>query len=416
MALQFDAAPYLAAFQAGQNRDEQRRQQYAQALQSIPQGIQGVADIQQQQRQNKYQAIMAGMQAQGQGYNPNPIMSALGYSNLGGQPQTAQPMQPSSQPPQSQPQQLPGYSSPEGLQEIMGQQGMSPTMPSQPSTIDHFHQITGIPDPRQQNQQPMVSQPTAQSQPSGLFQKLPQPDYGKVIGEMNQGQYAGYQSLGEKPRGDIEKIREFNLRQQELEAKQKELKQTKDLTLGTKEDQFVQHEWDKIMEKHNPDVATQRSSIGISARLINSADRALETLKDRSHPLTYQDLGNVQQDIASIYQNGSPTDAAMKHNEYSTIFSTLGKTLQTLTGKPTDSVPEAIRRQLIDRLNLLKDTSYGVINRDFDTVETGQRRIINNRKDEWSGVRQKWAKSSQNVSGNQQGQQQIGRFKVTVSQ
>src|SRR5438045_3237078 len=155
MALQFDAAPYLAAFQAGQNRDEQRRQQYAQALQSIPQGIQGVADIQQQQRQNKYQAIMAGMQAQGQGYNPNPIMSALGYSNLGGQPQTAQPMQPSSQPPQSQPQQLPGYSSPEGLQEIMGQQGMSPTMPSQPSTIDHFHQITGIPDPRQQNQQPM---------------------------------------------------------------------------------------------------------------------------------------------------------------------------------------------------------------------------------------------------------------------
>lgn len=421
MSLNFDPSSYLAAFKVGQENQQQNRQNNQQLYSDTMGGLESLAKIPEQKKAERYKQLAA--------YDPS-LTDAANAARTEWLATGKLPLA-SNSPSQQNPQQnsgIPGLSSPPPQMASAGMPDTGWGQTQQPSAmpLTPMPQASPMPQPQQMLTSPIVAAHkehlarNGKGQPQGmqsLFQRQPV-DYGDpTVNKL----YAG---KSKDQIGQIEKVREFNQRQDENKTRQQEMsdyrnqmldmkKMNLNQTMGTRDDQFNQKEWDKIMEKHNPDAATPRSSIGISTRLINSADRALETLKDTSHPLTYQDLGNVQQDIASIYQNGSPTDSAMKHNEYSTIYSNLGKTLQSLTGNPQDAVPDGIRKQLIDRLELLKGTSYDVINRDLDTVETGQRRVISNRSDEWKGVRDKWKKPSHQSSGQSQ---QIGRFQVTVHQ
>lgn len=406
MTLQFDPEIYLSAFRQQQQQDQQNNQSYVEGMQGIGQGIGTLAKIPEQEKADRLNELTLGTKFSDSGIDP---ASALNYYRTG-------------QFPQANPQPMFANPNPSPQMASAGMPDTGWSQESQPSSMPPMPSPTPMPQDQSKsplidawNQHPDLSSfKPKQTGFSSLFQK---PDVSNVKFGSPE-----YYALGSKQQDMVKDVSTFNqkeddkkLQRETLSAYQQAMldahKSNADFTHGEKAEQFNQKEWDKIVEKHNPDVATQRSSIGISTRLINSADRALETLNDRSHPLTYQDLGNVQQDIASIYQNGSPTDSAMKHNEYNTIYSGLAKTLQSLTGNPQEAVPEGIRKQLIDRLNLLKGTSYDVINRDLDTVETGQRRVIDNRKDEWQGIRNKWKKPQ---GGTDPNAQQIGRFKVTV--
>lgn len=158
------------------------------------------------------------------------------------------------------------------------------------------------------------------------------------------------------------------------------------LDLGTKQDQFDQKEWDKIVKDANPNTARGTNPLGAATLIMDKANTAIQTL---SKPVvTYQEAGNAMSDIASIYQRGSPTQFGMQHQEYSTLYGKVQGAIQSLTGNPQDALPNAIKQRLLDDVNGLKTLNSKVVNRNLDYMEKAQPRIINKYKDEWTGIRQ----------------------------
>jgi len=157
------------------------------------------------------------------------------------------------------------------------------------------------------------------------------------------------------------------------------------LDLGTKQDQFDQKEWDKIVKDTNPLTASSRSTLGMASKANFQADRALVTL---SKPVvTNQEAGNVMADIAAIYQTGSPTQYGMSHQEYSTLYGKIQGALQTVTGKPQDALPDAIKQRLVGVLHDMKGTNSGVLKQQLDFTEKSKAKIIKKFPDEWKGIR-----------------------------
>lgn len=70
MALNFNPEAYGRVFEAGQNREDQRRQELAQALQAIPQGFGTLAQMQDKKRMQELQKFQATMELQKQGFVP----------------------------------------------------------------------------------------------------------------------------------------------------------------------------------------------------------------------------------------------------------------------------------------------------------------------------------------------------------
>lgn len=158
------------------------------------------------------------------------------------------------------------------------------------------------------------------------------------------------------------------------------------LDISTKQDQFDQKEWDKIVKETNPLTASSRSTLGMASKANFQADRALVTL---SKPVvTNQEAGNVMADIAAIYQTGSPTQYGMSHQEYSTLYGKIQGALQTVTGKPQDALPNAIKSRLIGVLHDMKGTNSLVLKQQLDFTERSKKKIIDKFPDEWKGIRQ----------------------------
>ncbi len=157
------------------------------------------------------------------------------------------------------------------------------------------------------------------------------------------------------------------------------------LDLGTKQDQFDQKEWDKIVKDTNPLTASNRTTLGMASKANFQADRALVTL---SKPVvTNQEAGNAMADIAAIYQTGSPTQYGMSHQEYSTLYGKIQGALQSVTGKPQDALPDAIKNRLVGVLHDMKGTNSLVLKQQLDFTEKAKKRIIDKYPDEWKGIR-----------------------------
>lgn len=158
------------------------------------------------------------------------------------------------------------------------------------------------------------------------------------------------------------------------------------ITLGEKDSQFNQKEFDKIISDNNPNNAQSRTSIGMIGRANLNADRALTTLMKPT--VTKQEAGNVMADIAGIYQGGSPTTLGMKEQEYNTVYGSLKNTLQSLTGKPQDALPDDIKARLIATLRDMKATNAAIIKRNLDTTAAAKGRILKHFPDEWKAFRE----------------------------
>lgn len=181
------------------------------------------------------------------------------------------------------------------------------------------------------------------------------------------------------------------------------------LQLGEKTDQFNQREWDKILKENDPNVATSRSAIGMIGKSNINANRAITTL---SKPMvTNQEAGNAMADLAAIYQGGSPTQFGMSHQQYSTIYGKVKDLLQTVTGKPQDALPDAIKKRLLSVLSDMKADNTKILKHQLDQVEKSKSKIIKAFPEDWKGFRQSiegnFAPEAQASAGDQGAQSKI---------
>src|SRR5258706_5070544 len=113
-----------------------------------------------------------------------------------------------------------------------------------------------------------------------------------------------------------------------------------------------QKAWTDFITKHDPATGSSRTVIGRIGNTNINVDRAISTLNRPT--VTNQDAGNVMADVASIYQNGSPTEFGMTHQQYETAYGRVKGLLQYLSGKPTEAVPAPIKAHLMETLTELK--------------------------------------------------------------
>ncbi len=158
------------------------------------------------------------------------------------------------------------------------------------------------------------------------------------------------------------------------------------LNVGLKEDQFYQREWDKLLKESDPLNASSRTPLGLASRATFQANRAIKTL---SNPVvTNQEAGNAMADIAAIYQNGSPTQFGMSHQEYTTLYGKAQGLLQAISGKPQDALPDAIKTRLLGVLGDMKDTNSALLRQRLDMTEHSKKAVISRFPDEWKEYRQ----------------------------
>lgn len=158
------------------------------------------------------------------------------------------------------------------------------------------------------------------------------------------------------------------------------------LNISEKENQFYQREWDKLLKESDPLNASSRTPLGLASRATFQANRALKTL---SNPVvTNQEAGNAMADIAAIYQNGSPTQFGMSHQEYKTVYGKVQGVLQAISGKPQDALPDAIKNRLVGVLNDMKATNSSLLKQRLDLTEHSKKAVISHFPDEWKEYRQ----------------------------
>ena len=168
-----------------------------------------------------------------------------------------------------------------------------------------------------------------------------------------------------------------------ISAYQKE--KSGDITLGEKQTQFNQREWDKLMKDNDPNSASSRSVIGIMGRTNLNANRAIATLQKPK--VTNQEAGNVMADIASIYQGGAPTQFGMQHQQYQTLYGKLQGVVQMISGDPQDALPQAIKGRLMEVLSDMKNVNTGIITKQLDKVEKTQSNVIKSFPEQWKEFR-----------------------------
>jgi hypothetical protein len=93
-------------------------------------------------------------------------------------------------------------------------------------------------------------------------------------------------------------------------------------------------------------------------------------------------------DLASIYQGGAPTQFGMQHQEYTTLYGKVRNGVQSITGKPQDGLPNAIKSRLVQDIEDLKGVNRKVIERHLDFIERTQGKVVSKYQDEWNQGKQ----------------------------
>lgn len=146
------------------------------------------------------------------------------------------------------------------------------------------------------------------------------------------------------------------------------------LNVGERQDQFWQRQWTDFINKNDPASASSRSVLGVVGKANLQANRAQATLMKPT--VTKQEAGNVMADIAAIYQGGAPTQFGMQEQGYRTLYGNLQNALQSITGSPTDVLPNDIKQRLLTVLKDMKSTNSGIIADRVNLLEKTQPNLI----------------------------------------
>lgn len=161
-------------------------------------------------------------------------------------------------------------------------------------------------------------------------------------------------------------------------------------------------EWDKIDKIANPLVATNRSPLGMAGRTTLAANRALKILDSDNIPS--QQVNGVTADIASILQNGSPTEFGMSEQGYNSAFQTFAKVAQYASGKPVNALTPELKTELQRVLNDMKSVNKDVIRQNFDALEAKNKKLISKDPERWSEYRKILESDDYSGSGKKSGQ------------
>jgi hypothetical protein len=396
MTLRFDPGAYQSAFQYGQNRDDQGRKALADSINAVPQAMVAEKD---KARQDQMSQMLMEIKAKEAGLTPNP-MAQTSKPSFWDRFSKSVPLTD----PTAAPANLPtpvnafnGFDSPSGQPMIPPQSasaGVSsdapPVLGSGGSLVDRWKAL-----PQNHAFGPQAQTQPKPNAPTEYFTR-PNVDYKSVMGAAKGGDYAPMFNLPPKEQALAMKGYEYDQNREDRASRDNQLtafqqasldnqKQNRDFTMGEKQDQFYQKEWDKIDKEANPLTASGRTGLGMAARADYNANRALVTL---SKPMvTNQEAANVMADIAQIYQGGSATQYGMSHQGYDSLYQKIAGTMQYLTGKPQDALPPQIQQRLIGVLNDMKATNKAVVKQQLDHIEATQPKVIGKFQNEWKGLR-----------------------------
>jgi hypothetical protein len=130
----------------------------------------------------------------------------------------------------------------------------------------------------------------------------------------------------------------------------------------------------KIVPALDVNNRSSRNAIGVAALTLQRAERGEALLK--SPTVTYQQLMEVSQDMSTILRGGVATDSSSAGVAYETLQSDIGATLQKLTGKPTDTLPPALKDTLTDSFDRMVAVSKDLIQSEFDFYRSAYPDII----------------------------------------
>jgi hypothetical protein len=166
--------------------------------------------------------------------------------------------------------------------------------------------------------------------------------------------------------------------------------------LSLKESEASEKQWQKLDSQINIAFKTRSGGLGSLSTAIFRATRAINTITDNEN-LTAQDLSNISQDIAGIYQGGAPSIVGSRENDYGTIFTNLANTFRKYTGIlpkvegmfGAKSPLEATKAKLLQVLVDLRDTSIANLKVFVESEEPAYEQIINDDPDRWQKMQEK---------------------------
>ncbi len=167
------------------------------------------------------------------------------------------------------------------------------------------------------------------------------------------------------------------MKEMSMQMQEQRLKDSEEKTQNT--------EWDKLDKITDPNIATNRSPLGMAGRANMAADRALTTLNQPD--VTNQEAGNVMADIASIYQSGNPTEFGMSEQGYRTIYAQAAGFKQWVTGQPQDALPDEIKDRLKNVLQGMKNTNTKVIKQNLNYIEKAHKNLIQKDPNKWNDIK-----------------------------
>lgn len=383
MTLQFNAAPYLAAFQQGQQQNNQVREQEAQALNAIPQGIGAVADYQNQQKQSQMQNLMVALKAGEQGYDPGAFLDYLG-------PGSKSPAQPNPTPsPMMSPgvnqELMPNMRPGQGLEASAGVSDMGPRMPQpspSPSPITKSPIIDAWNKSRGSVDQMTSSAPQKATGPQGLFTKKPF-DVNGVLTQLKSGDASALANLNDKQMKQLEATPAYiqmkkkegampvdeaaallNLDDKHAEKLRKVygnglIPQDKwtmlssgvkmDATMGTKESQ----QQDRLEQQARNSVSQLRGDKSL-ARAEEQRDAAIvaynriQEIEQRGAELNPIDYTDILGQIYKARTGSAPTERVLEEIRQATAKGQFGKAYTFVTGQQAPATSKDITASLKD--------------------------------------------------------------------
>jgi hypothetical protein len=159
------------------------------------------------------------------------------------------------------------------------------------------------------------------------------------------------------------------------------------LAIGQKQSQFNQQQWKALETIVDGAFKTRSGGLGSLSTAVFRAVRAINTLTN-ANPVTKQDLANISQDIAGIYQGGAPTVVSAQENSYETLLTNLADTVRKNLGviiNPGDSI-EATKNKLMETLTQLRDSASENIREFINSTEPAFRPIITAEPERWKDL------------------------------
>lgn len=164
------------------------------------------------------------------------------------------------------------------------------------------------------------------------------------------------------------------------------------LKLNAKAAESTEKQWQKLDKEINTAFKTRSGGLGSLSTAIFRSVRAINTINSTKN-LTAQDLANISQDIAGVFQGGAPTVVTAKDNDYSTIFTNLADTFRKYTGiMPhfgTKGVLQDTKAKLLQVCVDLRDSATANIKKYIESEEPAFKQIIDESPERWDQMQEK---------------------------